>query len=177
MTTKKSIAVFAALTMMLFLVDFGQETGFSAQFAGASIISGLFQKSAITPEVLAKTPLNGNVIRFEGKSRNFFDLYLKLPESVLASHWTLDNTSIRFTELTVADPSIIMDEFLLQQNPAYQFNRINDEAFYLNQVPVESKTDNFLVIVINKTIFGFQYHPLQDHTKVLEIIDALGQVQ
>lgn len=176
MSYPKSIAAFLVLTFGLLGIDFVQEKGIPLNWSVASVIQGVFQKSAVTEEVLFSTSLASRSLTFLEKSELLFVPYLKLPDGVLANHWGIEGTSIRFSEVRSLRPQEVIRNLLTQTNSSYQFNQINETVFYLNQMPVSAKTHNFLAILIKDRIFGFQYHP-SDHAKVLEIIDALVKTQ
>lgn len=91
-----------------------------------------------------------------------------------ARRFGIETTSIMISELQTPSPLKLAQTLLQQESPDYQFNKINAGTFYINQLPLEKKTHNFLGIVIKETLYGFQYLP-QEHQKVLEIIDALQQ--
>lgn len=141
----------------------------------------LAPQGTITDEILGKTTsLKGKTITSPERTSDFFKPYLKLPDNITAARYTIgetsDETSITVYEVVgLVDPENpfhVSDALTKQQSSDYQFNRLSPSTFYLNQVPLERKTHNFLSIIINNVLYGFQYKALE-HQKVLEIIDAL----
>lgn len=165
---------FLLIVSMLLVLDYQNETSGAKSFFLTSILQDLIKPSTITDELLSNTSLNGKKITDEEDSPLFFEQYLQLPDNINARRYSIEGTTLTITEIRSQNPLKMVPSLLAQESPDYTFNKINAGTFYLNQVPVEKKTHNFLGIVINDTLYGFQYLP-QEHQKVLEIIDALQQ--
>src|SRR5690606_21784611 len=110
----------------------------------------------------------------EEDSPLFFEQYLQLPDNINARRYRIEGTTLTITEIRSQNPLKMVPSLLAQESPDYTFNKINAGTFYLNQVPVEKKTHNFLGIVIIDFLYGHQCHS-QIRNIVLEFIDALQQ--
>lgn len=185
MTNRKTIALiflFLGVILTLFILDYTNEKGLSGSKFFGNVMKAISSRT-ITADVLAGTSLKDASITSLKRDDHLFVPYLALPESITASRYQINGTSILISEVSASltgrqaeNPSHIIDELLRQRSPDYEFNTINPFTFYLNQIPMETKTHNFLTIMIHNRIYGFQYKPLE-HRKVLEIIDALGKDQ
>ncbi|MGE3278806.1 MAG: hypothetical protein AB7J40_03350 [Candidatus Altimarinota bacterium] len=158
----------------LLFLDYQNETAGANSFFLTSIIQEVIRPGTIDEALLTGTSLEGLEITHVESSKTFFDPYLQLPEATSSRRYHIDTTSITISEFPTQNPAKLVQALLEQENPEYQFNKINPGTFYLNQVPLEKKTHNFLGIVIKERLYGFQYLP-EEHQKVLEIIDALQQ--
>lgn len=176
--SKTKIALlFLVITGGLFLFDYDQEIGLSfpgKNFLG-NVVKTILSESSITPELLATTSLKEETLLVLDARETFFDPYLSIPKNTSATFKKIGNTSIIITEIS-GNAFTTIEALVAEVDPAYEFNRINPGTFYLNQIPQEDKTHNFLGIIIDQVLYGFQYKPL-DHSKVLEIIDALSEIQ
>jgi hypothetical protein len=167
------IAFLIVVSTLLFL-DYRQVKSGPDSFFLTSILQGIFRPTTISQGLFVNTSLEGQEINTLSSLETFFDPFLTLPESMSARRFGIEGTSIVISELQTQSPAKVVQLLLQQEKPEYQFNKINTGTFYLNQLPLEKKTHNFLGIVIKNTLYGFQYLP-QEHQKVLEIIDALQQ--
>lgn len=176
MTKNKTIALialFLGITLSLFILDYTNEKGLSGSKFFGNVMKAISSRT-VTTDVLAETSLKDASITSLKRDDHLFVPYLALPEGITASRYQINGTSILISEVSEEDPFKIIDELLRQKSVDYEFNSINPFTFYLNQTPMETKTHNFLTIMINNRVYGFQYKPLE-HRKVLEIIDALGK--
>lgn len=169
------IAFFIAITLSLFILDYSNEKGLSGSKFFGNLLKAVSSRT-VTTDLLAGTSLKDAGITSLKRDDHLFVPYLALPEGVTATRYQIEGTSILISEVSAEDPFKVIDELVRQKSADYEFNLINPFTFYLNQIPMETKTHNFLVIMINNRVYGFQYKPLE-HRKVLEIIDALGKVQ
>lgn len=174
--TQKHLPIVAFLLVIasLLFLDYQNETAGANSFFLTSIIQDIIRPGTINEELLSRTSLQGRGISHLESSSTFFDPYLDLPEAISSRRYQIDETSIIISEFSTQNPTKLVQTLLEQESAEYQFNKINSGTFYLNQIPLEKKTHNFLGIVINERLYGFQYLP-QEHQKVLEIIDALQQ--
>ncbi len=168
--------IFFVASFSLFALDYQNEQGGGGEGFLSSLVQSVFSGSSVTEELLAKTSLQGKGLTKNESSGRFFPLLLTLPSGVRASHLHIEDTSIEISEAKQGLASDLMETLLKTKQEGFIFNRINPGAFYLNQVPIETKTDNFLGIVIKNTLYGFQYKPFE-HSKVLEVVDALSQTK
>jgi hypothetical protein len=168
------IVAFLLVIATLLMVDYQNETTGPESFFLTSIIRDLIQPSNITDELLSRTSLREKEISSSESTPTLFNEYLDLPENMKANRYSIESSSIVISEVSSQNPLKIVQTILQQESNAYTINKINSGTFYLNQTPLDKKTHNFLGIVIDKTLYGFQYFP-QEHQKVLEIIDALQQ--
>lgn len=158
----------------LLFLDFQNETAGANSFFLTSILQEVIRPGTIHQDLLSRTSLQSvNIIQLES-SDTFFDPYLRLPDATSSRRYHLEPTSITISEFTTQNPEKLVQSLLDQESAEYKFNKINAGTFYLNQVPLEKKTHNFLGIIIRNRLYGFQYLP-EEHQKVLEIIDALQQ--
>lgn len=174
----KIIILFLIMTSALFAMDYDHEYGLTfpgKAFLGNTIRS-FIRESTLTPEIVARTSLKDHVISSLPSRKTFFDPYLQLPADASASFFELKETSILITEVFSGNAFQTIETLLRETSPDYEFNIIHDGAFYLNQIPPEKKSANFLGILIKDVVYGFQYQPA-DHQKVLEIIDSLSELQ
>ena len=172
------VLVFLVVIFGLFLFDYDREVGFS--FSGKNFfgntLQALVRRSAITPELLSKTSLKEKKIITLPSRKSFFDPYLDIPKGISASFFQIADTALQITETDSGNPFSIIEDLLKQSAPDYEFHRINQGSFYLNQIPEGNRTGNFLGIIIHQTLYGFQYRP-SEHPQVLEIIDALSSLE
>jgi len=164
------------VTAGLFYLEYQNERPASTPSFFASIIKSLINPGTINNEILAKTSLKDLSVNSESRSEKFFDPYLNLPKNFTASVSTIESTNIKIYEVQSQNPFKIINQLTDQKSQDYQLNQINQSTFYLNQTPSQSKTHNFLAIIINNVLYGFQYKPAE-HKKVLEIIDALTKTE
>lgn len=164
-------AILAIITASLWYVDYSQSQSPTGNFF-SSVLRGIFQEQTITPEVLKNTSMNQSNIIPMGGADQFFDGYLDVPERNSAERYSIEGTTLILTDLHSQNPLQVIQSLISQESSRYQFNVIDTNTFYLNQVPASQKTHNFLGIAINNSVLGFQYNPTE-HRKVLEIIDAL----
>ncbi|MDZ4217200.1 MAG: hypothetical protein U1C97_02680 [Candidatus Gracilibacteria bacterium] len=179
MNPKKSysltVLIFGLLTMGLFTLDL-QSSDTSSSSPLNRTIKSWFTSQALSASLLKNTSLKEQQLISKGISKEFFSPYLNLPEKTSAEISQIGTSSILVSEVRTSNPTELVKYLTNQQSSLYRFNKINQETFYLNQIPAEKKTSNYLGIVINGILYGFQYQPL-DHPKVLEIIDALQQTK
>ena len=167
------IALFLFITFSLFILDYTNEKGLTGSKFFGNLLKAVSSRT-VTTDVLAGTSLKDTSITNLKRDDHLFVPYLTLPEGSTAARYQIDGTSILISEVSAENPPNVIVELLRQKSADYEFNIINPFTFYLNQTPMETKTHNFLTIMINNRIYGFQYKPLE-HRKVLEIIDALGK--
>lgn len=180
-SSKKTIAIIAVLmviTVGLVYVDYSSSRSGSSNSFFSSVLKNVFQPTTITPELLSKAAYDPLALVAQPDSSSFFGPYLTLPSGITTSVFTLDST-ITILEINNADNAFDIVNILTKQTSptgAYQFNIINTGTFYLNQTPTSTKTHNYLGIVINNVLYGFQY-PAARHQDILRIIDALQNNQ
>ena len=166
------------VTLGLFLFDYDREYGFS--FTGKNFLGNALQavthRSHVREDLFDATSLKGANIISLPSLETFFDTYLLLPKGASALRFQIADSSIQISELRSGQAFRVIDELSKQEGSTYSINRINQSTFYLNQIPLEEKTHNFLGIIIQQVLYGFQYRP-SEHLKVLEIIDALSAIQ
>lgn len=173
-STKKYASIIIVLlivTVGLLYIDYENGRGSGNSFF-SSVLQGVFRPTTLTADVLTKAEIAANAITASSRSDSFFAPYLTLPEGMSANIYHLDNTTIKIYEIQVQNPFKVVEDLTKTQSSQYQFNRINQGTFYLNQIPLEKKTHNYLGIIINNVLYGFEYKPAE-HQKVLKIIDAL----
>ena len=168
------VAVLLVLTVGLLYIDYSSSHKGGSPSFFSSVVRSILRPSMITDEVLTKGGFKAGSLVTGDQSSDFFAPYLKLPDNVTASTYTLDNT-ITVYVVDSAGSTFDMVKVLTGQASAagdYQFNIINSGTFYLNQTPASKKTHNFLGLVINNVLYGFQY-PAIRHQDVLRLIDSL----
>jgi len=178
-TTKRYITIIAILALVtggLFFIDMQNQSADDSPGFFTNIIRDWFRPNNISTDILKKTSLSEHSISTLRRSKDFFPPYLSLPEKITAVTHEIKDTSITIFEVPSQNPYKIVKYLTEQSSQEYRFNKINQGTFYLNQVPADSKTHNFLAIIIENTLYGFQYKPI-DHRKVLEIIDVLEKNQ
>lgn len=165
------LTISLALIYTDYLLIFGNinTSSFTANF-----IQSIFNGNTIDSKLLSGTSLKGSSIDSLEKTNRLFTEYLELPDGILANKYSIGATSIIISELKDRDVIAIAKSLSAQISEQYNLNKINESTFYLNQLPAETKTHNFLTIVVNNVLYGFQYQPIE-HKKVLEIIDALQE--
>jgi hypothetical protein len=180
MSLRNTLAIIVALvaiTAGLVYVDYssGRPGGSPSFFS--SILKNVLGSTTITSELLTKAAFDPEKLVKQDSSDLFFAPYLKLPTSASAAVFTLDE-SIIISEVS-ADNAFEVVKALTEQTDTtghYQLNIINAGTFYLNQTPATTKTHNYLGIVINNVLYGFQY-PASRHPDILRLIDALQNNQ
>ena len=179
MENKKTIALILVLVIFtggLLYVDYYNDRGDDAPAFFTSALRNWFRPRTLTTQVLQPTSLQENGFTSLARSNEFFAPYLTLPDNITADRYTIDGTSILVYEVQVQNPFKTVKSLIAQESSRYRFNQINKGTFYLNQIPADKKTHNFLGIIINNILYGFQYNPTE-HQKVLEIIDALQKTE
>lgn len=177
--TKKTgliIMVLLLITGGLLYIDYSNDQGEQSPAFFSSTLRNWFRPQSITADILNQTSLKESPVTALSRSSEFFSPYLELPENLTADRYTIDDSSIMVYEVQVQNPFRIVKALLSQESSRYQFNQIDAGTFYLNQIPAEQKTHNFLGIVLNNVLYGFRYNP-EDHRKVLEIIDVLQKTE
>lgn len=173
--SKKYIVIITILVIVtggLLYIDYQNNRGDGSPSFFTNIIRSWFSPRNITTDVLQNTSLANNSISDLSRSEDFFPPYLTLPDNIFSSSYTINGTSIKVYEIDVQNPFQVVRQLTSQQSSRYSFNVINQGTFYLNQIPLSNKTHNFLAIVINNILYGFQYKATE-HPQVLEIIDVL----
>jgi hypothetical protein len=165
------IMILLVLTGGLLYVDYYNDQGNNAPTFFTSTLRNWFRPRSINSDTLDQTSLKGSSMTAIARTNEFFSPYLELPNNLTADRYTIDDSSIMVYEVQVQNPFKIIKTLLSQESSRYRFNQIDSGTFYLNQVPADQKTHNFLSIVINNILYGFRYDPI-DHRKVLEIIDV-----
>jgi len=168
----KVFSLLAGISALLFAVDLRHSRGELNTHFLAGILDGFGPGVTITQEILAPTSLAGLEWSTPERVEGFFEPYLSLPEGLTGIRYGLQNPELMVYELRSDAPYLLVKTLLEQKNQNAQFFIIDKGTFYLNQVPAEQKTHNFLAIVIDELLYGFQYRP-HDHPKILEIIDEL----
>ncbi|GEM_PF-3349217 len=169
-----TIVLFLLVSGGLFALDYENEQGAGGEGFLSSLVQSVFSSSRINEELLNTTSLQGKTVIREETSHEFFSSILPLPTGLRAHHLSIEGSTIAISEVSQGRPLDVVESLLKTKKAGLAFNRINEGTFYLNQVPIETKTHNFLGIVMKDTLYGFQYKPF-DHPKVLEIVDALKQ--
>jgi hypothetical protein len=177
-STKTGLIIFilVLLTGGLLYVDYNNDKGANSPSFFTSTLRNWFRPRSITADVLGQTSLKESDMTAIARTSEFFSPYLELPDNLTADRYSIDETSIMVYEVQVQNPFKIMKTLLSQESSRYKFNQIDSGTFYLNQVPADQKTHNFLAIVINNVLYGYRYDPV-DHRKVLEIIDVLQKTE
>lgn len=172
-STKTGLIIFVLIifTGGLLYVDYYNDQGDNAPVFFSSTLRNWFRPRTITTSVLEQTSLKGSGMTAIARTNEFFSPYLELPDNLTADRYTIDDSSIMVYEVQVQNPFKIIKTLLSQESSRYRFNQIDSGTFYLNQVPADQKSHNFLAIVVNNILYGFRYDPI-DHKKVLEIIDV-----
>jgi len=167
------VVILLIITTGLFYLEYQNERNPDSPSLFTSALKTFVTPPSITAEILSKTSLQDKAIASQARSNNFFDPYLKLPNKITAARYNISDTNILVYEIQSQNAGKIIKELTSQEGTDFQFNIINQNTFYLNQVPSENKTHNFLAIAINNVLYGFQYQA-HEHQKILEIIDALN---
>ncbi len=170
------IAVLLLVTGGLLYVDYNNDKGANAPAFFTSTLRNWFRPRSITEDILSQTSFRESGITAISRTNEFFSPYLELPENLSADRYSIDESSIMVYELQIENPFKTIKALLSQESSRYRFNAIDAGTFYLNQIPADQKTHNFLAIVINNILYGFRYDPI-DHRKVLEIIDVLQKTE
>lgn len=171
------VGILVLITGGLLYIDMQNEAGDSSSPGFfSSVVRDWVRSGTLNADVLAQTSLADARINRQSSTPEFLAPYLSLPENIFASVATIADTSITVYEVQTRTPQTLMSHLLDQPSNQYRFNTINQGTFYLNQVPAETKTHNYLAIAIEDVVYGFVYKPI-DHRKVLEIIDVLQKNQ
>ena len=171
----KTILGLLTVSLLLIYIDYQVTVSGNSSSLFAGILDSFSSSGTITEELLSKTSLTNSSVTSLGKSDTFFDSYLNLPEKTRTRKYNIVGSSIIISEVKSTDLRELVSYLTNQESKQYSFNKINNRTFYLNQTPANTKTHNFLGIVINDTLYGIQYLP-KEHQKVLEIIDALQKI-
>lgn len=177
--SKKTILTVLALLILtggLIYIDYSGNQSTTSQSFASNILKSWFQPRGINSEIIGETSLKGSEINPLPRTNEFFSPYLTLPKNITADRYTITGSSILVYEVQKQNSFKIIASLLSQESSRYQFNQINAGTFYLNQLPTNQKTHNFLGISIGNTLYGFQYEPLE-HKKVLELVDALQKTE